>query len=78
MKTRGDSQLSSLNQRITMVSFTKTCSERIDEREREWRKRIMMMEGHLAFESRNLNLKFQFDEDEEGKKQLQKLRDAFT
>lgn len=27
----------------------------------------MMMEGHLAFESRNLNLKFQFDEDEEGK-----------
>lgn len=34
MKTRGDSQLSSLNQRITMVSFTKTCSERIDE-ERE-------------------------------------------
>lgn len=70
MKTRGDSQLSSLNQRITMVSFTKTCSERIDEereREREWGKRIMMMEGHLAFESRNLNLKFQFDEDEEGK-----------
>lgn len=36
MKTRGDSQLSSLNQRITMVSFTKTCSERIgEERERE-------------------------------------------
>lgn len=38
----------------------------------------MIMEGHLVFESRNLNLKFQFDEDEEGKKQLQKLRDAFT
>lgn len=50
MKSKGDSQLSSLNQRITIVSFTKTCNE-IDE---GW---IMMMEGHLAFG----NQKFEFE-----------------